>query len=213
MGSRIMHAIIANGIAEKLSIQDKTSFILGGVAPDAVYSKEEKGNSHFYAGTTKNYTRRIDYESFIHKYEKRMDSPFLLGYYTHLIADDNWLNGFFLPWLKNRMEHDETIAPMYYNDFKLLNAKLLHHYDIEQQLFALLNQEAHIVDIEEVSKENVLAFRTYLFEDMLYPEQHLYEDLQVFTFDQIVGYIETAIEKGTFYIKQISSRKSASNLL
>lgn len=31
MGSRIMHAIIANRIAEKLCIQDKTSFILGGV--------------------------------------------------------------------------------------------------------------------------------------------------------------------------------------
>lgn len=29
MGSRIMHLIIANGIAEKLSIPDKTSFLLG----------------------------------------------------------------------------------------------------------------------------------------------------------------------------------------
>ncbi len=47
MGSRIMHAIIANGIAEKLCIQDRTSFILGGVAPDAVHSAEEKGTSHF----------------------------------------------------------------------------------------------------------------------------------------------------------------------
>lgn len=55
------------------------------------------------------------------------------------------------------------------------------------------------MDIEEVSKENVLAFRKYLFEDMLYPKQHLHEDLQVFTFDQIVGYIETAIEKEYFY--------------
>ena len=36
MGSRIMHAIIANGIAEKLCIQDRTSFILGAVAPDSV---------------------------------------------------------------------------------------------------------------------------------------------------------------------------------
>lgn len=212
MGSRIMHVIIANGIAEKLSIQDKTSFLLGGVAPDAVHSKEEKGASHFYAGTTKNYTRRIDFNSFFHKYKVHMDSPFLLGYYTHLIADDNWLNGFFLPWLKNRIENDETIAPMYYDDFKLLNAKLLHHYDKEQQLFSLLNQEVHIVDIEEVSKENVLAFRKYLFEDMLYPEQHLHEDLQVFTFDQIVGYIETAIEKGAFYIEQLSNKKSTSNM-
>ncbi|EMI9088279.1 MULTISPECIES: zinc dependent phospholipase C family protein [Bacillus] len=212
MGSRIMHAIIANKIAEKLYIQDKTSFILGGVAPDAVHSAEEKGASHFYAGTTKNYTRRIDFNSFFQKYKAHMDSPFLLGYYTHLIADDNWLSGFFLPWLKNRIENDETIAPMYYNDFKLLNAKLLHHYDTEQQLFSLLNQEAHIVDIEEVSKENVLEFRKYLFEDMLYPEQHLHEDLQVFTFNQIVGYMETAIEKGAFFIKQLSHEKFISKI-
>ncbi|HFK1788496.1 TPA: zinc dependent phospholipase C family protein [Bacillus pacificus] len=212
MGSRIMHAIIANGIAEKLCIQDKTSFILGGVAPDAVHSAEEKGTSHFYAGTTKNYTRRIDFNSFFQKYRAHMDSPFLLGYYTHLIADDNWLSGFFLPWLKNRIENDETIAPMYYNDFKLLNAKLLHHYDKEQQLFSLLNQEAHIVDIEEVSKENVLAFRKYLFEDMLYPEQNLHEDLQVFTFNQMVGYMETAIEKGAFYINQLSNEKFISKI-
>ncbi|AKR09157.1 zinc dependent phospholipase C family protein [Bacillus thuringiensis] len=212
MGSRIMHVIIANGIAEKLSIQDKTSFLLGGVAPDAVHSAEEKGTSHFYAGTTKNYTRRIDFNSFFQKYKVHMDSPFLLGYYTHLIADDNWLSGFFLPWLKNRIENDETIAPLYYNDFKLLNAKLLHHYDQEQQLFSILNQEAHIVDIEEVSKENVLAFRKYLFEDMLYPEQHLHEALQVFTFNQIVGYIETAIEKGAFFITQLSHEKSTSKI-
>ncbi|HDR6299532.1 hydrolase [Bacillus cereus] len=212
MGSRIMHAIIANKIAEKLYMQDKTSFILGGVAPDAVHSAEEKGASHFYAGTTKNYTRRIDFNSFFQKYKAHMDSPFLLGYYTHLIADDNWLSGFFLPWLKNRIENDETIAPMYYNDFKLLNAKLLHHYDTEQQLFSLLNQEAHIVDIEEVSKENVLEFRKYLFEDMLYPEQHLHEDLQVFTFNQIVGYMETAIEKGAFFIKQLSHEKFISKI-
>lgn len=68
------------------------------------------------------------------------------------------------------------------------------------------------MDIEEVSKENVLAFRKYLFEDMLYPEQHLHEDLQVFTFNQIVGYIETAIEKGVFYINQLSNEKSTSNM-
>lgn len=141
-----------------------------------------------------------------------MDSPYILGYYTHLIADDNWLSGFFLPWLKNRIENDETIAPMYYNDFKLLNAQLLHHYDKEQQLFALLNQEANIVNIEEVSRENVLAFRQYIFEDMLYPEQHLHENLQVFSFDQIVGYIETAIEKGTFFIEQLVNKKLTSNI-
>lgn len=40
MGSRIMHLMIANGIAEKLSIKDKTSFLIGGIAPDAVTPKD-----------------------------------------------------------------------------------------------------------------------------------------------------------------------------
>ena len=35
---------------------------------------------------------------------------------------------------------------------------------------------------------------------MLYPEQHLHEDLQVFTFNQMVGYMETAIEKVHFIL-------------
>lgn len=199
-----MHLIIADGIAKKLSIQDRTSFLLGGVAPDAVYSKNEKEKSHFYAGTTKNYTRRIDYDTFLHKYESFIDSPFILGYYTHLIADDNWLNGFFLPWLQNRIKHDKTILSLYHNDFKLLNAKLLHHYDKEQQFLSILNQKANIPKIEEVTEENVLTFKKFIFDDMLYPEQNLHADLQVFTFNQIVGYIETAIEKGSFFVKTTS---------
>ena len=33
MGSRIMHVIIASGIAEKLSIHDKTSFLTWSCSP------------------------------------------------------------------------------------------------------------------------------------------------------------------------------------
>ncbi len=47
---------------------------------------------------------------------------------------------------------------------------------------------------------------------MLYPEQHLHEDLQVFTFNQMVGYMETAIEKGAFYINQLSNEKFISKI-
>ena len=42
MGSRIMHLIIGHKIAESLSIEDKASFLLGSIAPDAVFSHEEK---------------------------------------------------------------------------------------------------------------------------------------------------------------------------
>lgn len=47
MGSRIMHLLVADMAAEKLKIRDKASFLLGGIAPDAVSPKEL---SHFYTG-------------------------------------------------------------------------------------------------------------------------------------------------------------------
>ncbi|MGG0239789.1 hydrolase [Bacillus rhizoplanae] len=208
MGSRIMHVIIANCIAEQLDIQDKTSFLLGGVAADAVHSRDEKEISHFYAGTVKNYTRRIDYEAFLPKYKTYRDSPFILGYYTHLIADDMWLQGFYLPWLKNRIDYDPNLLSLYHHDFKLLNGKLLHYYDRNQNLFHILNKKANLVNIEEVLEENIFSFRALVFDDMLYSQQDLYTSLQVFTLNQIIGYIETSIQKGVFCLENLTTNQS-----
>ena len=52
MGSRIMHLIITNRIAECLSIEDRTAFLLGGIAPDAVTTKD---SSHFFSGEVLDY--------------------------------------------------------------------------------------------------------------------------------------------------------------
>lgn len=56
-----MHLIIGNKIAESLSIKDKTTFLLGGIAPDAVFSYEDKNRSHFFIGEVQDYSRRVDY--------------------------------------------------------------------------------------------------------------------------------------------------------
>jgi hypothetical protein len=45
VGSRIMHVIIANKIANRLSIEDRTHFLLGSIAPDAVTTKNESHRS------------------------------------------------------------------------------------------------------------------------------------------------------------------------
>src|SRR5690554_6448788 len=100
MGSRIMHLIIASEIAKKLSVTERKAFLLGGIAPDAVSPKEL---SHFFEGNHNDFSRRISYEKFYKKYSKYDHSDYILGYYTHLIADDLWLKGFYLPWLKNRL--------------------------------------------------------------------------------------------------------------
>lgn len=130
-----MHLIIANRIADSLSIENHTEFLLGGIAPDAVSAKDD---SHFYTGDVQEYTRRIDYQEFLNKYHSHAENQYILGYYSHLIADDIWLKGFYLPWLRNRMETNKEIFQEYHNDFRLLNGKLLDYYGFKMTYAKIL---------------------------------------------------------------------------
>lgn len=201
MGSRIMHAIIGNKIAETLSIKDKTLFLLGSIAPDAVFSFDKKNLSHFFTGDVSDYSRRVDFTGFLEKYPSR--NEFILGYYTHLIADDIWLRGFNLSWLRNRMEADEGLYKLYHNDFRLLNGKLLEHYGVSDELKKLFSHLPGISDLDEVKAVDVEKFVPYVLGDLNYGEEMLDEQLNVFTFNQIIGYIETSVEVGVVKLKQI----------
>ncbi|NLP52832.1 zinc dependent phospholipase C family protein [Bacillus sp. RO1] len=202
MGSRLMHTIIADEISLRIGVADPSSFILGAVAPDAVAPKDF---SHFYVGNPNDYTRSIDYQAFLHKYNTYKDNPYILGYYTHLIADDIWLKGFFLPWLKNRLENDPTLLERYHNDFKLLNFKLMSHYQTNHDLLKGISGAAQPVELEEVSITQVSSFIPYVEQDMMLKQTS--EPLQVFTMEMIIGYIETSIDKGVQLIKQTSDWK------
>ncbi len=189
-----MHLIIANKIADRLSQLDRSSFLLGGIAPDAVSPKDL---SHFYRGDVADYTRKIDYTKFIHKYRSLNQNHYILGYYSHLIADDIWLKGFYLPWLKNRMEADPTILHMYHNDFALLNGKLLEYYGLTDRLKEeLKHSDMSIIGIDEVTVENVRHFIPAVLGDMEYSKEDIVKKLNVFTFDMIIGYIETSVDVG-----------------
>lgn len=200
MGSRIMHLVIANRIAECLSIEDRTSFLFGSIAPDAVSPKDL---SHFFAGEVQDYTRYIDYNGFLHKYSSQAESHYILGYFTHLIADDIWLKGFNLPWLKNRMEANKEIINLYHNDFRLLNGKLLEFYDYKDEFKRMLSYLPTIFDLQEVKTKDVEEFIPFVLGDMEYEKEVINEKLNVFTFDQIVGYIETSVDLGILHIKPI----------
>ncbi|WP_346728938.1 zinc dependent phospholipase C family protein [Lederbergia citrea] len=195
-----MHLIIVNEIATKLSINDRNSFLLGGIAPDAVTSKDF---SHFFRGDHQDFSRYIDYEKFLKKYSSYKQISYILGYYTHLIADDLWLKGFFVPWLKNRIENDKNMVSLYHNDFRLLNGKLLEYYGVNLEPMKELGKSGSIIDLEEVKIKDVKDLLPLLFQDMNYSNNALEQKLNVFTFDQIIGYIETSVEKSLFHIKPI----------
>ncbi len=200
MGSRIMHLVIAYKIAERLSIEDKTAFLLGGIAPDAVSPKDL---SHFFIGEVQDYSRSIDYKGFLNKYSSQAENHYVLGYFTHLIADDIWLKGFYLPWLKNRMEVDKELLNLYHNDFRLLNGKLLEYYGFTDELRKTLSHIPVILDLQEVKSKDVEEFIPYVLGDMEYDKEVINEKLNVFTFNQIIGYIETSVDKGLLNIKAI----------
>ncbi|CAG9608164.1 zinc dependent phospholipase C family protein [Pseudoneobacillus rhizosphaerae] len=210
MGSRIMHLIIGNKIANLLSLEDKKSFLLGSVAPDAVFSYEEKNLSHFFIGDVQDYSRNVDYNGFLHKYRSELEHKnqhFIMGYYTHLIADEIWLRGFYLSWLKNRMDADEGLYKLYHNDFRLLNGKLLEYYGFTDELRKILSSHfPAIIDLEEVNSKDVEKFVPYVLGDMVYDQKVLNEELNVFTFNQIVGYIETSVDVGLLNIKPVLSQ-------
>jgi len=185
-----MHLIIGNRIAEALNIEDRTSFLLGCVAPDAVQTKNE---SHFFKGEHQNYTRHVDYNGFLEKYRSYSDNLYVLGYYVHLIADDQWMKGFYLPWLRNRMEEDAGVYPLYHNDFRLLNAKLLEDYGCTDELSKAMHGIPNVIDLEEVKSRDVVEFIPYVFGDMTYEKHIIDEPLNVFSYIQIKGYIETSV--------------------
>lgn len=200
MGSRIMHLIIANRIAEKRSVTNRAAFLFGGIAPDAVSPKDL---SHFYSGDVEDYSRMIDYSGFLDKYRDWQQMDYIFGYYSHLIAEDLWLKGFYLPWLKNRMEQDPEILGLYHEDFRLLNAKLLDYYGLDSELLKEMEQNsASVVDLEEVTIKNVLDFLPYVKGDMQYALHDLKAPLKVFTLEQIVGYVETSVDKGIIHINK-----------
>ncbi|WP_097149538.1 zinc dependent phospholipase C family protein [Ureibacillus acetophenoni] len=201
MGSRIMHLIIANRIADRLSIENRTEFLLGGIAPDAVSPKDD---SHFYTGDVQEFNRSIDYQGFFHKYRSHIENQYILGYYSHLIADDIWLKGFYLPWLRNRMETNKEIFQQYHNDFRLLNGKLLDYYGFKDDLRKSLSIQPNIIDLDEVKSKDVINFIPYVIGDMDYDSDLVEkEKLNVFTFDQIVGYIETSVDLGLLKLMKL----------
>jgi hypothetical protein len=195
-----MHLIIANRIAECLSIKDKAAFLLGGIAPDAVSPKDV---SHFFVGDVQDYSRSVNYKGFLDKYSSLAEHEYIWGYYAHLIADHIWLQGFYLPWLRKCIELDKEVLPLYHNDFRILNGKLLAYYGLAEELRKSLCHTPAIIDLQEVKSKDVHAFIPDVVGDMNCDIEASNEKLNVFTWNQIIGYIETSVDIGLWHIKRI----------
>ena len=101
------------------------------------------------------------------------------------------------------MDADEGLHKLYHNDFRLLNGKLLEYYGLTDELREMLHQVPSISDLDEVKVQDVERFISYVLGDMEYEQQVINEKLNVFTLNQIVGYIETSVDMGILKIKPL----------
>lgn len=209
MGSRMMHLIIAEHVAGKIGIADRPRFLLGSIAPDAVHGREQKTKSHYYEGSVDDGTRRIHYEGFIEKYRAQLKDKPILGYVVHLVADDVWMKDiYFKKDMKTRIDADPSVLEKWHADFRKLNGMLINQFDcagLEQQLAS-----ADLPDtlIEEIEINNLREFTKETLGDFQSTKAFSGKDLEVYSVEEIIGYIKSAAEQAIRVYRSLGVQES-----
>ncbi len=207
MASRMMHLIIGEKVFRKLKLQDESLFLLGSVAPDAVFDRELKDRSHFYEGSSSdNGVTSVNYEAFISKYRHKMRNVFMLGYLTHLVSDDVWLQLiYYKNRLKERLEEEPGLLERWHNDFRNLNGKLVRWYNCDhiKEKIAKTAVAAVTVEAEEIRPDDLEAFRVEAVNDFTFRPEDVRQPLHVYDFDEIVQYIDVAVRESADVCRSI----------
>ncbi|MCJ1909197.1 hydrolase [Planococcus ruber] len=196
MGSRIMHLIIADKVSKRLEMSDTPEVLLGGIAPDAVFGRARKDASHFFGGDLDDGTRFVDYHAFKEKHLQALEEAFGLGYFIHLIADDVWLKRiYFKNDLKKRVDQDPSLLDRWHSDFRKLNGRLLEQYGASDLLENLVDATLLESPIDKIDMGDLRQFKEEALRDFNYPKDELVRELEVYSWNEILLYIEEAAEK------------------
>lgn len=193
MGSRMMHLIIANQVFENLQISNQQEFLLGGIAPDAAFTRDTKNNSHFYEGRLDDGTRFVNYHGFIEKYEVDIQNEFMLGYLTHLVSDDVWMKSiYFKNDFNNRLQANPNLLERWHNDFRKLNGKLIERFNCADLQGKIIGTNPQINCVSEINNKDLQIFTKETLSDFTYNKEDIYEELQVYNVREIHDYIGLA---------------------
>lgn len=201
MGSRIMHYCIATLISEKLKLEDKDHFVLGGIAPDVhPYMNISKDITHFIERDELG-KGSINYFNFIRKYQEQIADPFYLGYLCHLISDDIWSKDIYYKIVEfNTKEERKEILKINYRDFWRLNGRIIKNYSLSLVPLSIPNK-----NIEEINLESMPLLLNWIEKDFAYDESTASEHLELFENDnsQITDYIDKSVKKSLEMINKL----------
>jgi hypothetical protein len=187
MGSRIIHYCISDKICKIIEV-DKERFLMGNLVVDLPQLlNKPKDEAHFM----KRYKNELkyDYNFFFEKYKNRFHDSFFLGYFCHLISDDVWLyrivNKYF-----NAVSPDKELLKRYYFDFNKLNGRLIEFFNVKNNIAMIEN-----IEIDELDTSMIATFVEAVNRDFNYSSNLLVEPLEVLNFEEIVDYINEAVER------------------
>lgn len=184
-----MHLAISEKVAEHFDL-DLMRFNLGNLLPDLhENTKEVKAISHFrneresYENSKDSNYQYCNYEKFLQKYKNKIDDDLYLGYYSHLIADELWVQRVYIKYMRdeNRRKREDQ-QNNYYHDFSRLNQIIRDRYNLKMNV---IFEEIEILEIDSrrISKLN---------EGLDYDFNTTYDGLNLLLFDyeDIINYIE-----------------------
>ncbi len=190
MPGYVIHMAVAARVIEEKGISEssfKDAFLLGNIIPDAM-ARTAKKESHFWDDDTFcNLNRIPNVDDFLEKYGNRLDEPFILGYYAHLLLDNLFVkeywkenftlldkdmqqeNGYdkvkFIKLKKDGQVYDKDVFlsdAMYYGDYDRIYPYIFDRYPF----IKIENSNLSCVSIEEIDKEQVAIPLSEMIEKM-----------------------------------------------
>jgi len=143
----VIHLCIAKSLLETLKIQDKASFYMGSIAPDAIYRIP---TYYDLEGMYENYLTahltiqdfdawRKNVIDFISSDNKNQD--FYTGYGVHVLTDIYWKETVFAPFQKECSElgksYSETRA-IYYSDAEIFDKAFYESFNLKSDVWGYL---------------------------------------------------------------------------
>ncbi len=221
MPGYVIHMAVASRVIEEKGISDssfKDAFLLGNIVPDAM-ERTKKKESHFWDDETyRNLNRIPNVGDFLGKYKGRLNDPFVLGYYSHLLLDNLFVKEY---WRENftlldqdmnqvseydsvrfiRLKKDNKIYErdfflsdeMYYGDYDRIYPYIFDKYPF----IKIGNYELRYISVDEIDKEQVEEPLVHMIEKM----NNLYDarvsvkrkDLKVFELEHIYSLMNKVV--------------------
>lgn len=193
MASALMHLAVAQEIAKRFEI-DIRKFKYGNLLPDSTNNNPgAKALSHFriqrepYELATTEVYQYYDYDLFYEKYKPHMYDDVYLGYFTHLLTDEMWVQRIYIKYMRdeNRRKRIEE-QKNYYHDYDVLNQIIKEKYSISLDLDMTEHQ---ITEVDSSTASSWLEFVECCY-NTTYNDKTLY----LFKETDIINCMESIIE-------------------